>query len=409
MSLFRPEMLAHRSDRLHGEVNLAIPVSWQIVGFGLIVALVLMISFLSIASYARVETVSGSIATDKGVATIVSTRSGLIDAIAVVDGQFVSSGRSLVRIKSLDLLASGQGAQADVLDAIREQDRELSRQAQQLGVAASAEQSRQLAAIGGLSREIVSIDEQLDVQRQLVVTAKTELDRAQEVAKNGFISRRDLQIREEMWLSRRQQVSQLEANRASKAASIAEAQRAAQQIGASMRAQTAGLSASRSELSQRSINTDVSQAFVISAPISGQVTALTARLGQAVTQQTPLMAIVPQGAALTAELDVPTTAIGFLRVGQEVRLAVDAYPYQRFGTVIASIMRISRSAVGRVDAKGTTMPVYLVTASIANPSVLAFGHKQTLLPGMTLRARIVTRKQTLIEWLFEPLFAVRNR
>ena len=34
---------------------------------------------------------------------------------------------------------------------------------------------------------------------------------------------------------------------------------------------------------------------------------------------------------------------------------------------------------------------------------------EELVPGMSLTARIVTENQSLIEWLFEPLFAVRNR
>ena len=409
MSLFRPEVLAHRADRLHGDVSLALPISWQVIGLGLLAALAAAITFLSLASYSRVESVSGTVTTDRGVAGIVPAHAGVVESIEVKDGQSVSTGTQLVRIRATDVLSNGEGAQTNLLSAIRAQDGGLALQARQLGLAAAAEQSRQAAAISGLSREIAGINEQLVVESQLVATAKSELDRAQEVAKNGFISRRDLQTREETWLSRRQQVSQLEASRASKASAIAEAQRAAVQIGASANAQVAGLSASRSELSQRSISTDVAQAFVVSAPVAGLVTALTARVGQTVSPQAPLMVIVPKGATLTAELEIPSTAIGFLAVGQEVRLAIDAFPYQRFGTVKARIANVSRSAVGRVDAKGATVPMYLVTAAIADPSVMAFDRRQPLLPGMALNARIVTQKQTLIEWLFEPLFAVHNR
>lgn len=409
MSLFRPEVLAHRADRLHGDVSLALPVSWQVIGLGLLAALALAITFLSLASYSRVEVVAGTISTDKGVVGIIPAHAGVVESIEVNDGQSVGFGAQLVRIRATDVLSNGEGAQANLMEAIRAQDRGLALQARQLSFAAAAEQSRQAAAINGLSREIASIDEQLVVERQLVVTAKAEFDRAQDVARNGYISRRDLQTREETWLSRRQQVSQLEANRASKASSIAEAQRAVVQIGASANAQLAALAASRSELSQRSISTDVAQAFVVSAPVAGQVTALTARVGQTVSPQAAIMAIVPRGATLTAELEVPSTAIGFLAVGQEVRLAIDAFPYQRFGTVEARIVSVSRSAIGRVDARGATVSVYLVTTAIADPSVVAFGRRQPLLPGMALNARIVTQKQTLIEWLFEPLFAVRNR
>jgi membrane fusion protein len=147
----------------------------------------------------------------------------------------------------------------------------------------------------------------------------------------------------------------------------------------------------------------------LTSPISGTVTAVTARLGQPVNPQQPLMVVMPDGAVPRAELYVSTAAVGFLEVGQEVRLAVDAFPYQRFGTVAARIVQISSVAVPKATAEGGAVPVYLVTAELSEPHVTAFGRKQPLLPGMSLSARIVTEKQSLIEWLFEPLFAVRGR
>jgi membrane fusion protein len=42
-------------------------------------------------------------------------------------------------------------------------------------------------------------------------------------------------------------------------------------------------------------------------------------------------------------------------------------------------------------------------------AVSAFGRDEPLVSGMTLSARIVTEKQSLLEWLFEPLFAVQRR
>ena len=38
--LFRQEVLRHRADRLHGDVSIAVPVSWQALGFLLLAALV---------------------------------------------------------------------------------------------------------------------------------------------------------------------------------------------------------------------------------------------------------------------------------------------------------------------------------------------------------------------------------
>jgi membrane fusion protein len=61
------------------------------------------------------------------------------------------------------------------------------------------------------------------------------------------------------------------------------------------------------------------------------------------------------------------------------------------------------------DEAGKARPTYLVSVELQEPWVRAFGRRQPLLPGMTLTARIVTERQSLLEWLFQPVFAVRNR
>lgn len=92
-----------------------------------------------------------------------------------------------------------------------------------------------------------------------------------------------------------------------------------------------------------------------------------------------------------------------------MRLAVDAFPYQRFGTVIGRVETVSASAINAQGPNGGTIAVYPVTVTIDQPRITAYGGTEPLVSGMSLTARIVTERQSLIEWLFEPLFAVRRR
>jgi membrane fusion protein len=70
---------------------------------------------------------------------------------------------------------------------------------------------------------------------------------------------------------------------------------------------------------------------------------------------------------------------------------------------------VAASAVTRRGPNGEAVPVYPVTVELDRPYVIAFGRREPLVAGMSLTARIVTEKQSLLEWLFEPLFAVRRR
>lgn len=407
--LFRPEVAKARKQRLHGDVSLAVPVSWQVIGFTLLAALIVALVFLATASYARTETVGGAIVLDRGVAQIIPSRAGIVADLPAREGQRVSVGDPLISIRSEEDMASGPTVPRRILDSLRDQDARLASQTSLVLNAAAAERSRLAAQIEGARQEIASLNSQIDSQQRLIEVATSDFRDVQSIAEKGFISRRDVDARENTLISRRQQLAQFEQLRASKRAQLAETSRSIEQVTATAEAQAAGVQSNRAGVVQRLAEVESSQGYTITSPVSGTVTALTARLGQAAVVQQPLMVVMPERSTPRAELHVPTSAAGFLKIGQEVRLAVDAFPYQRFGTVRARITQISSVAIPQATADGGAVPVYLVTALLADPSVHAFGHKQPLLPGMALSARIVTQKQSLFEWLFEPLFAVKNR
>ena len=52
-----------------------------------------------------------------------------------------------------------------------------------------------------------------------------------------------------------------------------------------------------------------------------------------------------QGADPSVRLTIPESAFARLKVGQELRLRYNAYPYQRYGSAAATLDRISPAAV----------------------------------------------------------------
>ncbi|WP_432770751.1 MAG: HlyD family efflux transporter periplasmic adaptor subunit [Sphingopyxis sp.] len=407
--MFRTEAITHRADRLSGDVAIAVPIAWQTIAYLIFGGLVAALIFLSLASYARVETVGGAIVPDRGVAMIVPVRSGVVTALAVRDGQRVAAGAELAAIRSEEDSASGVSSAARIEAAIADQDASLVAQVAAAGAAASAQQRQIAAQQSGLTAEIAQLQSQIALQQELIVSAQEDYDRARTIADRGFISGRDLQVREETLLARRQSLAQLNQALASRRSSLMEAQRSAVQIAAQARAQGADLAATRAQVAQQAASAAGSRSYVLRAPVAGRVTAMSARIGQPVGPQAPLMTIVPAGSTLRAELAVPSAAIGFVKPGQEVRLAVDAFPYQSFGTIKGKILTVATSAVSQQAADGTRIAVYPVTVALDRSTVTAFGRSEPLVSGMTLTARIITEKQSLIRWLFEPLFAVANR
>lgn len=125
-----------------------------------------------------------------------------------------------------------------------------------------------------------------------------------------------------------------------------------------------------------------------------------------------LMTIIPEGSDLEAVLYAPTRAIGFVEKGQETRLLLDAFPYQRFGSFEATITEVSRTVLDPREADvpfKIEEPVYKVKAKLRKQVVNAYGEDIPLQPGMTLTGNIVLERQSFLDWILAPLRAVVNR
>lgn len=405
--LFRSEAVEAQRGRLDGAISLATPVRWQLVAAALFSVLVTGIFLLLNGSYARVETVTGSVVLDKGVATVAASRPGIVEAVFVEEGQVVSLGTRLASLRTEERLAGSLSAPQRVQGALQEQDAQLGAQAASLREAASAEQRRIRAQISGTGEEIGRLEAQIGEQRRLITKSEANLARFKVVAERGFVSGRELDAQEATLVSRRQYLSQLEQQADSKRSDAIAAERSVAGVAAAASGQIAAVESTRVALQEQFAEAELSRGYTLEAPLDGTVTGATARVGQRVEAAQSLMSVVPRNASQGVELYVPTNAIGFIRKGQTVRIAVDAYPYQRFGTIRGSIAHIAGVASSRVGSKDGA-PVYLVTVHLyPNKSVAA--KRLRLLPGMTLSARIVTDRRRLVEWLFQPLFSVLNR
>jgi membrane fusion protein len=228
--MFRFEAASVHRNRLSGDVAIAVPVAWQSIGFLIFGGVALSVLFLSLANYSRVETVTGMITPNTGVSNIVPTRAGIIASLSVRDGQNVLAGAALVTIRAEEDGAAAQSPAALVQSAIDRQDASLAAQSDAALAAAQAQGAQLAAQRSGLAAEIVQLQSQITTQQALIASAQKDLDRARSIADRGFISGRDLQIREETLLARQQGLSQIEQALAAKRAALAENERSKGQI-----------------------------------------------------------------------------------------------------------------------------------------------------------------------------------
>lgn len=404
--LFRREVVERRARRLEGEVSLAVPASWQVVGYTLLFCLILAIGFLAVASHARTQVVQGTITLDKGIVPITPARPGQLLAIRVAEGQRVREGQELAWLGSEENLANGRLAPVRSVNALKAQNSALVEQVARIDSAAAADRDRLAGKINSLRQELSSVEEQIRAQERLLILAKGDFDQVKSISGRGFVSRRDVDLREAALITRQQQLEQLRQARSAKLGEIDDARSAMVQATETAAGQSAAVQANRAQLGRSLEELEQRAGYRLTAPIAGTVTSVTARVGQPVGNGSTLMAILPAGATFTAELEVPTASAGFLEVGQEVQLLIDAYPHQQFGAIEGRIALLPRAAVSRPSPDGTMKSVYSVVVAIPRPFVHAFGKRHGLRAGMSVTARIVTRRQSLLRTLFEPVLSL---
>ena len=406
--LFRQQVLDHQDGRLDGSILMAMPPAWRAISFGLAGVLLASFAFLFFGTYTRVEVVEGALTLDSGIAVIVPSRAGVVDRVFVQDGMRVAKGLPLVSVRTEEDLGDGTTAPQRLRATLALQADRYESQEAFLAAASRAKVSELREQARGLSAELRNIDAQIVEQRALTGLSESNFKRAQEVASRGFISRRDLERIEEEGAVRRQQLSQLEQRSIAMKSDIAGIERSMAEAIASSAGQIEALRINRNSIEKERADVDQRQGYVMRAQLAGVVTATVARVGQEAKPGERLMLLVPEGATLQAELQLPSSAVGFVKRGQRVRLAIDAFPYDTFGTVGATVTEVSRAAYAVSTDTGPTQS-YLVVAKLDRDYINAFGKREALLPGMMLTARIITQKRTLFQWLFEPLYAVGLR
>lgn len=407
MQLFRGEAMRGQ-DRLHGEVVLVPPVSWQILGIFLLLAVVAAGIFLASATYGKATILEGEITGNRGLVRAVAPRDGVVLEVLVREGQSVRAGTPLARIS----VATSDGAaslQERRAGAIARQDRLLSQVAPDIDQALRSRISALRAQVAGDRAEIASLAAQVAEQQELVRTAVDDLARARAVAARGFVSRQEVIEREEQLATRRQGLARLGQELSVRRTRIRVAEAELVRAEAEAGLQFADVNRARAELSGIAAADENAAALVVTAAQAGTVTGVAVHPGDAVARSSHLLTIIPEGTRLEARIRVPSEAAGLIEPGQNVRIAVDAFPYQTYGTVEATIGEMSMAAVPVSGPEGTTRHMFLVRATLGSDAVRAHGRSRALRPGMNIRARVRTQSRTLAEWLFEPLFAVQRR
>jgi membrane fusion protein len=408
-SLFRT--VQADANLLSGFVDLRSP-RWTVITGFLCLSLIVSAAFVAATPYARKQATIGLVVPQAGTVRVGAPQPGTLSALFVADGSMVEAGAALFTIDYRRSLQDGGTLDAALRRALDSQEMLLSEQIASEASRAANERAGLDSRIAGLDGERRGLTEQRTLLERRVRVAAERFEGVTDLRRRGLITETDFRGREDSWLARRQELSTADQRIDAIDHSTRQAMLQAAQLPTDSGDRIAKLRGAIAELQQHKIQASSQGGELVRAPVAGRVTALQAGIGQRVDPAKPLLALVPPGGVMRAELFVPSRAIGFVRSGQKVRLMFDAFPYQRFGTYGGIIDSVSESVLTPDQITGPLRPegpVYRVSVHLDAPGVSAFGREVVLQPDMTLRADIVLEQRTILQWIFEPLLSLHGK
>jgi membrane fusion protein len=409
--LFRQEVIEFQQhNRQWGRVVPLQPLSTRLMVWCAAAATVGVIAFLFFAQYARKETAPGYLAPASGTARVFAPQSGTISAVYVAQGDGVEQGQPLLAVTTSQLATNGQDVNAAILNTRQQQKVALTLQIAEEVHHFESERQRLTTQVQEHESVLGELQAQMAVQRQRITIMQKMLDASTQLRVKGLVSEVDMRHREESLLDQQQGLISLTQQVTERQGRLSEVRFNLEQL---RFAQGDKIQSLRNELSaaeERIAEVNGRMAYIVRAPIGGRVSLLQASVGSVADPRRVQLQIVPNNSELQAELFIPVRAIGFVEVGQEVRLLFDAFPYQRFGTYHGKIVKVSQTVLLDSDMDGPIKlkePAYTAIVALDRPDITARGKKIPLQPDMSLKADIILEKRTLVDWIFSPLREMR--
>jgi HlyD family secretion protein len=124
-----------------------------------------------------------------------------------------------------------------------------------------------------------------------------------------------------------------------------------------------------------------------------------------------IMTLVPTDEQLRAEVWVSNQDVGFVHAGQDAKLKLTAFMFQKYGMLDGRVLRVSAdaaeqtagTAAARAEAQRAQPAAYKSVVELNTQHLDNDGHRYELSPGMHVSAEIKLGSRTVLEYLLSPV------
>lgn len=410
--LFRKEVLNKNSSKALGSVLLQQPREYQWITYAMFSVVVAVLVFLFTGSYTKYSDVFGMITVDKGLVKVSALREGQIIEQLVKQGDSVTKGDLLFVISTVRHSSMNHNIDENILNQQQrlqetlQRDLQLNEEKHQLDIALLNEK------ISSRQREVTQLTEQITIDKQRMDLSDQRLLRNRQLLESGHLNQAQFDLIISENLDQKSRYKDLETRLDNLKFSLSELENELAVKPSLFNEAQNRLKRSLIENEQRIVEVSSNIDYRIYAPVSGTIGTQLTHPGEYVNKGSVLASLIPENSRLQAELYVPTNSIGFIKPEQEVSMRYSAFPYQHFGLQQGTVSTVSKAISlpneleTSVDLPGA---VYKVIVDLESQFIEAKGDKVGLGVGMELEASIKLENRTLVEWLLEPIYSLRNK
>ncbi|GAM65773.1 hlyD family secretion protein [Vibrio ishigakensis] len=152
---------------------------------------------------------------------------------------------------------------------------------------------------------------------------------------------------------------------------------------------------------QTSQHTDKVDRLVVYSPVDGVIDKVHFNFKSAVVPPGESIAdIAPLNNSLHGEAKIPRKELGFVEVGQTVKVKIDTYNFAKYGYIEGKITSVSRTSYEEEENK-----FYIAKISLANNNLERSGVVYNLSPFMEFTADIKTGSRRVIDYAAKPVLS----
>jgi hemolysin D len=403
----------------------------------LLILLAILLVWAFIGKLDIVAVADGKLVPQSYLKVVQPADAGVIKDILVREGERVRAGQVLMRLdttlaaadsaivakevelrklqlRRIDAELNGRAMRSEITDASLFAEVDAQGQARKQVYLDALQTERSVLAQG--ESDLGAAQEQVTKLQKLLPTYQDEEQGLAKLLEEGHVSRiqfaqkqRERIQTEQDLLSQKRTVQSIESRINEARSRIAHTTSDYRQQLMNERVEAQGaLDKANQELAKQTHRTGLSE---LRAPQDGVVKDIaTYTVGAVVNSGTVLVTLVPIDDVLQAEVFVKNEDVGFVTLGQPVKLKLAAYQFQKYGMLTGTVIQLAPDASEQQTQKSDTnenkvdvIANYKATVLLDSQSLKQYTSPLALAAGMRVSAEIKQGERTVMEYLLSPV------